>query len=157
MHPTPSHLPETNRAAITTALNGVLADAIDLHAQVKTAHWNVRGPYFAPYHELFDKAAGALAAGVDEVAERIATLGAHARGTVRRAAESSRIAELPEVSRDRDLVRLLSDRYDRFLSGVREARRAADQHADPDTSDLLTGLASETEKYAWMLRASAAE
>ena len=67
-------------------LNRHLAAAIDLHAQVKQAHWNVRGPNFIAIHELFDKVADAVEEYSDKIAERAGTLGGTAEGTVQIAA-----------------------------------------------------------------------
>ena len=55
MQPTRNSLSENIRAQSVELLNKHLAAAIDLHAQVKQAHWNVRGPGFIAIHELFDK------------------------------------------------------------------------------------------------------
>jgi starvation-inducible DNA-binding protein len=55
MQPTHNTLSENIRTQSVELLNKHLAAAIDLHAQVKQAHWNVRGPSFIAIHELFDK------------------------------------------------------------------------------------------------------
>ena len=55
MNKTRNTLHETIRAQSVELLNKHLAAAIDLHAQTKQAHWNVRGPNFIAIHELFDR------------------------------------------------------------------------------------------------------
>jgi DNA-binding ferritin-like protein len=55
MHETRNDLPAASRAKVIAALNARLADAVDLGAQAKHAHWNVKGPNFIARHELFDK------------------------------------------------------------------------------------------------------
>jgi starvation-inducible DNA-binding protein len=50
-------LSENIRAQAAELLNRHLAAAIDLHGQIKQAHWNLRGPTFIAIHELFDKVA----------------------------------------------------------------------------------------------------
>lgn len=155
LHPTPSRLPEPSRARIAEALNGVLADALDLHASVKVAHWNVKGPHFAPLHAVFEALATALASHGDEVAERAVTLGALARGTVRDVARGSRLAEYPpDTTRDLEHVRLIAERLEVLLEGVRAARAVAGGEGDEDTADLLTQVASDLEKHGWFLRAT---
>lgn len=157
MYPTPSRLPENSRARVVEGLNAVLADGTDLATQAKYAHWNLRGPLFAQLHELFDGVAGAAQGFNDEVAERVTTLGGRALGTARQAAERSRLPEPSlETVRDLDLARLLSARVERYLEGVREARRAAAEAGDEDTVDLLTGVAREMEKQGWFLQATIA-
>lgn len=155
MHRSPSHLPEAARATIAGALNAVLADGLDLHSQIKVAHWNIKGPQFAALHPLFETFAIGLAAHTDLVAERAVTLGARAYGTARHVAAVSRLADYPqETTRDLEHVRLLADRFEGFLAGVRAARGVGEQHGDTDTVDLLTGIVTDFEKHSWFLRAS---
>ena len=155
MYATPSRLPEPARVRIAEALNAVLADGLDLHASVKVAHWNLKGPQFPALHALFEQIALALAGHSDAVAERAVTLGARAFGTVRHVAKASRVADYPqETTRDLEHVRLLADRIDTYLDGVRAARTAAEKDGDTDTVDLLTQVATDLEKHGWFLRAS---
>ena len=150
---TPSPLPEAARAKIVTALNACVIDGVDLHTQIKVAHWNVRGPLFVQIHELLDDLAGHVATHVDDLAERAVTLGGRASGTARSAAQGSRIEELPhEVRRDVELTRLVAERTEAYLRGLRSARQVADGEHDADTDDLLTGVIRGLEKDVWFLR-----
>jgi starvation-inducible DNA-binding protein len=152
---TPSNLPEAARAKIVTALNACVVDGVDLYTQTKVAHWNVRGPLFVQIHELLDKVAEHVGEHVDEIAERAVTLGGRAAGTARSVAQGSRIEEIPhEVRRDLELARLIAERVETFLRGLRGAREVAEQNGDPDTEDLLTGVIRGLEKDAWFLRST---
>ena len=83
------------------------------------------------------------------------TLGARAYGTTRHVAKSSRLPEYPQdTSRDLEHVKLLAERFDKYLEGVRESRSTGEKLGDTDTVDLLTGIVTEFEKNAWFLRAS---
>jgi starvation-inducible DNA-binding protein len=155
MFTTPSHLPESARIPVVDALNAVLADGLDLFSQIKVAHWNIKGPQFAALHPLFETFAVNLALHTDATAERAVTLGGRAFGTARHVAGASRLPDYPrDTTRDLDHVRLLADRFDGFLTGVRAARAIADGVADADTTDLLTRIVVDFEKHAWFLRAS---
>src|SRR5690242_19933523 len=57
MYDTKNDLPIVVRTRMAELLNALLADAIDLGAQAKQAHWNVKGPNFIALHELFDQVA----------------------------------------------------------------------------------------------------
>jgi starvation-inducible DNA-binding protein len=156
MYPSPSNLSVAARSDIASALNARLADGLDLHAQVKVAHWNVKGPLFPSLHPLFEQFATSLAAYNDAVAERAVTLGGVAAGTARVVAATSALPELPgSVVRGLDLVALLADRIDAYLAGLRDTRDLADRLGDGDTVDLLTQIVTEFEKNAWFLRATA--
>ncbi|MCA8974213.1 MAG: DNA starvation/stationary phase protection protein Dps [Planctomycetes bacterium] len=155
MKNSPSQLPAEVRKSICDALRGVLTDGIDLHSQIKVAHWNIKGPQFAALHPLFDSFATDLAVHNDTIAERILTLGGLAVGTARHVASTSRLADYPQdVTKDLEHVRLLSERIGTYLVGVRAARDLAAEHKDDDTVDALTAIAVLFEKHAWFLHAT---
>lgn len=155
MHRSPSHLPEDARAKIADHLNARLADGLDLHSQIKVAHWNIKGPQFAALHPLFETFAVTLSGFTDQMAERAVTLGAKAFGTARHVAKVSKLPDYPqETTRDLEHVKLLADRIEKFLEGTRESRQAVEKLGDTDTVDLFTTVVSEFEKNAWFLRAS---
>lgn len=154
-YPSPSRLPEESRETIAAALESRLADGLDLHSQIKVAHWNVKGPHFASLHPLFETFATALAEFNDQVAERAVTLGARVRGTARHVAAASGIPEPPaDVVMDLALVKQLADRFEGYLDGVRAAREVAEKRGDTDTVELLTTIVEEFEKNAWFLRST---
>jgi starvation-inducible DNA-binding protein len=155
MYTSPNPLPPDARSRIADTLNARLADGLDLHSQVKVAHWNVKGPQFPSLHPLFETFAAELANHNDAIAERAVTLGGVAFGTSRHVARTSRLPEYPsDTARDSAHVALLADRFDRYLAGLRESRGLAESLRDVDTVDLLTGAITGFEKHAWFLRAS---
>ena len=155
MFKSPSQLPEAARATLSEALNARLADGLDLHSQIKVAHWNVKGPQFAALHPLFETFAVGLAAFNDAIAERAVTLGGKALGTARHVAANSKLAEYPQqTTRDMEHVKLLAERFEQYLQGLRQSRSVGESLADTDTVDLLTGVISQFETHAWFLRAS---
>jgi starvation-inducible DNA-binding protein len=155
MYKSPSQLPADTRATIATLLNARLADGLDLHSQIKVAHWNIKGPQFPSLHPLFETFATGLGDFNDAIAERAVTLGGRAVGTARVVAATSTIPEYPrEATRDLEHVRLLADRFDLYLAGLRESRATTNELGDTDTTDLLTQIITTFEKHAWFLRAS---
>ncbi|MFN0247997.1 MAG: DNA starvation/stationary phase protection protein Dps [Kofleriaceae bacterium] len=157
MYKTPSNLPEAARSTIASSLNERLVDGLDLHSQIKVAHWNIRGPQFPTLHPLFETFATALAIHNDNIAERAVTLGGHAVGTARQVAKSSRLPEYPtDMAKDLDHVKALADRIDAYLDGVRATRKLVDDQGDTITFDLLGTVLTEFEKNNWFLRATLA-
>jgi starvation-inducible DNA-binding protein len=155
MYKSPSPLAEGARTQIAETLNARLADGLDLHSQIKVAHWNIKGPLFATLHPLFETFAVGLAAHNDAIAERAVVLGARAYGTARHVAQASRLQEYPqETARDLDHVRLLAQRFEQYLDGLRHSRDVAQESGDTDSVDLLTQVITDFEKHAWFLRAS---
>ena len=158
MYQSPSPIEKNARVRLVEDLNARLADGLDLWSQVKVAHWNVKGPQFASLHPLFETFATSLANFNDAVAERAVTLGGLAYGTARHVAAHSKLPEYPaETTRGMEHVRLLAERFDVFLSGLRETRTLGEKSGDVDTVDLITGVISEFEKNTWFLRASLEE
>ena len=99
LHETKIDISKETREKVIGLLNQSLADAMDLKSQAKQAHWNVKGPSFIALHELFDQVATEMDTHVDDLAERVTSLGGVALGTVRIAAERSALAEYPhEIS-----------------------------------------------------------
>jgi starvation-inducible DNA-binding protein len=155
MYASPSRLSNEARERVSASLNDRLVDGIDLHSQIKVAHWNIKGPHFAALHPLFDGFATSLALHNDNLAERAVALGRQVEGTARHVAGASRLTEYPqETKRDLDHVRLLSERFESYLDGLRQTRSVAEEQGDTDTVDLLTGIVTEFEKHTWFLLAS---
>ena len=135
-------------------LNQSLADATDLMTQTKHAHWNVKGKEFQQLHELFDEQAALLQGHMDLLAERVTALGGSAMGTVRMAANESRIQAYPEdVVVDVEVVGALADRFAHHAELLREDIDAAMDAGDEDTADLYVELSREIDKQLWFLEA----
>jgi starvation-inducible DNA-binding protein len=154
MHATRNNMPLKLRSRIENLLNARLADALDLAAQAKQAHWNVKGPNFIALHELFDQLHDVVGGHVDTLAERITALGGTARGTVQTVARSSALAAYPEdISGGREHLTALAERLADFGARVRAAIDAADKLADAGTADLFTGISRELDQQLWLIEA----
>jgi starvation-inducible DNA-binding protein len=154
MHKTRIDIPEKARGKLTDLLNARLADAIDLQLAAKHAHWNVKGPHFISLHELFDGLAGALAGPIDDIAERITTLGGTADGTVGLVARRTSLDPYPaEIVAGSSHVEALAGAVAAFGRSLRKAMDQAGKLGDDDTADLLTGVSREVDKQLWLLEA----
>jgi starvation-inducible DNA-binding protein len=154
MHKTRNDLPQKTRARIEKLLNERLADALDLAAQAKQAHWNVKGPDFIALHELFDRVHAAVGGHVDALAERITALGGTARGTVQTVARASTLKAYPEdITAGGEHVAALADRLAEFGARVRAAIDAADKLGDAGTADLFTGVSRDIDQQLWFVEA----
>jgi starvation-inducible DNA-binding protein len=154
MYTTRNDLSQELRSKLATLLNARLADALDLQAASKQAHWNVKGPNFIALHELFDKVHANIEDHVDTLAERITALGAIARGTVQASAGASSLAPYPEdLAEGVAHLEALSDRLAEFGKKSRAAIAASDDLGDADTADLFTGISRDLDKQLWLLEA----
>src|SRR5690625_7161184 len=74
---------EEHREAIAESLTRLLADSYMLYLKTHNYHWNVTGKLFFQLHDQFEEQYTDLADAVDEIAERIRTLGYRAPGSFR--------------------------------------------------------------------------
>lgn len=153
-HPTRNDLSPKTRTQVCALLNARLADAIDLASQVKQAHWNVKGPNFIGLHELFDKVHGVVYGQVDELAERITSLGGIATGTVVAVSKATSLKPYPlSITRGADHVDALSRALGIYGAGLRKSIRAAAKAGDEVTADLFTGMTGDIDKQLWFIEA----
>jgi starvation-inducible DNA-binding protein len=154
MYETENDISAKRRSELNALMNQRLASAVDLQAQMKQAHWNVKGPSFIGLHELFDKVDEAVEDYVDKIAERIVQLGGIAEGTVRVAAARSRLVEYPLTIAD-GLAHV--EAVARALSSFgQEARTTIDEANaldDADTADLFTEVSRGIDKWLWFVEA----
>lgn len=135
-------------------MNQSLADAADLRSQTKQAHWNVKGPNFIALHELFDRISAELDTHVDNIAERITTLGGTALGTVRLSAQYSSLPEYPhEITDGVNHVKALSSAIADFGKRTRKDIDETDALGDKDTADLYTEISRAIDKALWFVEA----
>jgi len=154
LHNTKIDIEKGKREKVISILNQRLADASDLKSQAKQAHWNVKGMNFIALHELFDQVATELDPHVDDIAERITTLGGVALGTIRVAAQNSSLSEYPlEISDGAAHVDALSNALADFGKKVRADIDATDELGDKDTADLFTGISRSIDKLLWFVEA----
>jgi starvation-inducible DNA-binding protein len=156
MQTTHNTLSENIRAQSVELLNRHLAAAIDLHAQVKQAHWNVRGPGFIAIHELFDKVSEQVEGYSDQLAERAGGLGGTAHGTVQVAAERSFLIPYPHgIAGEQDHVFAVSGSLAAFGQSAREAIGQAATFGDADTADLFTEISRGIDHQLWFVESHA--
>lgn len=145
----------TNVQGVVALLSRLLADEHVLYMRLRNYHWNVVGMAFGPLHELFKEQYEEIADDIDDIAERIRSLGAPAPGTMTEFLQLATLAERPgELPDDRTMVANLVADHEAIIRHLRRDVRAADeQYDDMGTSDFLTELMQKHEKMAWMLRA----
>lgn len=155
-HSTGNDLPAKTREQSIALLNQALADLSDLYSQTKQAHWNVRGKKFFMLHELFDKLAGMVEEHLDDIAERATALGGEARGTLRMAAQASKLPEWPARLAEQEAFTVaLTQRFVLAANSIRAAIDTTAGAGDADTADLLTAVSRDLDKALWFLEASA--
>jgi starvation-inducible DNA-binding protein len=103
---------------------------------------------------LFDKISDAVLGHIDDIAERITTLGGTAEGTVAVAAKRSKLKNYPlSITAGKDHLFYLSTQLSVVGKAVRTAIEDTGKLGDADTADLFTGISRDIDKYLWFLEA----
>jgi starvation-inducible DNA-binding protein len=157
MSQTRNDLPADTRTKVCGLLNERLRDSIKIGLCAKQAHWNVKGVNFIALHKLFDEVYEQSQEWVDEIAERITALGGLADGSVA-ALNKSIVPDHPVTQVDwKTHVNSLADELATHGKQVRKDIGTTDEWGDADTSDLLTGISREVDKYLWFVEAHVQE
>jgi starvation-inducible DNA-binding protein len=145
---------ENVRNKMCDLLNPGVVEAIDLAAQIKQAHWTVKGPDFIALHELFDKLRDNVDDYVDTMAERISQLGGVVHATVQVVADKTTLKSYP-LSITTGLYHV--DYLAKSFAGVSKRTRAsidqADEAGDQATADIFTEVTRGLDKDLWFLEA----
>ncbi|MGX5914680.1 Dps family protein [Aliidiomarina sp. Khilg15.8] len=132
-------------------LNKLLANYQIFYMNVRGFHWNIRGERFFELHVKFEETYNDLLAKIDEVAERILTLGQQPHHTYSKYLENSAVKEAADIHEGRACVESILQSYQSVIKLQREILSAASDIDDEGTASLMSDYITEQEKTAWML------
>jgi starvation-inducible DNA-binding protein len=139
------------RAKVVPVVQAAQASALDLAGQCKHAHWNVKGTNFIALHQFFDTLHATVSVMVDDLAERLVTLGGVAEGRLQPAAKQSSLPAYPDATAGNDHVKALTVAFAAFAKQTRAAIDATTEMGDAATADLFTQITRELDKQLWMI------
>jgi starvation-inducible DNA-binding protein len=141
-----------SNAAVVDGLSVLLATSYSLYLKTHNYHWNVTGPMFTTLHTMFETQYTELALAVDEIAERIRSLGAFAPGSYTAFARLSTVTEENGRPKAEEMIRILTEDQLKVADAARRVVEAAEEAGDQASADLGTRRLDIHEKHAWMLR-----
>ncbi|MDB2414811.1 DNA starvation/stationary phase protection protein [Rickettsiales bacterium] len=131
----------------------VLASTYALYLKTQYYHWNVVGAEFYNLHIMFEEQYKELREAVDDVAERIRTLGGVAPGTF---SEFLKLSFLKEDEKSpsswHDMVSNLQEDHEKLAKELRNIIEGLQNNKDEGSADMFTQRMKYHEKTAWMLR-----
>ncbi|ULE32618.1 Dps family protein [Mycobacterium sp. IDR2000157661] len=137
---------------LSTSLQRVLVDLIELHLQGKQAHWNVVGTNFRDLHLQLDELVDFARDASDTVAERMRALDAVPDGRSDTVAADTTLPQFPAYERSStEVVELITARIYATVDTLRAVHDAVDAE-DPSTADILHQLIDGLEKLAWLIK-----
>ena len=143
---------ESARKEIAQGLSKVLADSYTLYLKTHNYHWNVKGPMFQTLHLMFEQQYTELATAVDDIAERIRSLGERAPGSYTEFSKLTSIKEEEGAPKAKDMIANLVTAHETLIRTARHVFPKSEEAGDEATVDLMTQRIQVHEKTAWMLR-----
>ncbi len=131
-----------------------LYDLINLASHAKQVHWTVQGREFLALHEFFDKVQADLNEHADIIAERIAALGGHVRGTIQAAVKGSQLPDYPlDIASAPKHIEAFSSSIFQLKMVVRASTKSVSELNDNGSADLLSELSRKIDEISWMVGA----
>ena len=141
-----------NRKQISQGLSGYLANTYNLYLKTQNFHWNVTGAEFYSLHLLFEMQYQAMAEEIDEVAERIRSLGFPVDASFSAFKEITNIKDEGKKLNTKDMLHSLVKGHEILIKHGRELAEIAEKEQDCGTVDMLGRRVGEHEKMLWMIR-----
>lgn len=141
-----------HKNTVVEPLATLLASSYTLYLKTHNYHWNVTGPMLTTLHTLFMTHYTELALAVDEVAERIRTLGALAPGSYTAFAKLSKVKEETGHPDAKTMIEQLVADQAAIIGTAKAVIKAAEKAGDQVSADLAIRRMDVHAKNAWMLR-----
>lgn len=138
---------------LAEGLNDLLSNYQIFYMNVRGYHWNIKGAKFFELHVKFEELYNDLLLKVDEIAERVLTLGATPVHAYTDYISLSEIKEMKNVSDGELAVGQLLDAFEILISKQRDLLLLSGESDDEGTNSLMSDYIREQEKQVWMYNA----
>ncbi|MBR9914383.1 MAG: DNA starvation/stationary phase protection protein [Algicola sp.] len=138
---------------IAQDLNNLLANFQIYYQNLRGIHWNIKGKRFFDLHVKFEELYTDANLKVDEIAERILTLGVTPLHTFEDYTKAAKVPVGKNVSMDEKAVKLIVDSLTELLKIERHILDASDAINDEGTNSMMSDFITEQEKTVWMMKA----
>ncbi|MGE0635714.1 MAG: Dps family protein [Bacteroidia bacterium] len=135
---------------LASKLNDLLANYSVFYQNVRGYHWNIKGEKFFELHLKFEELYNSLVLKIDEVAERILTLGHTPRHRYSDYFKAATIKETKETSDGKKAVEEILEAFKLLIIKQRELLDIAGKAGDEGTNALMSDYIREQEKLVWM-------
>jgi len=146
-------LNEQQSKSLAGSLNKLMANYTVFYINVRGYHWNIKGEKFFELHAKFEELYNDIVLKIDEIAERIKTLGDTPLHTFSDYLELSSIKETRNVSNGKECIQQILNAFKELLMMQREILKEAQDTNDEGTSALMSDYIRQQEKQVWMYTA----
>lgn len=140
-------------AALAEKLNVLLANYSLFYQNTRGYHWNIKGEKFFELHLKFEELYNDLLLKIDEVAERILTLGYAPNHRYSDYTKISQIQESQQVSDGMKAVEDILNSFKIIIPLQRELLQLTNDSGDEGTNALMSDYIRAQEKLVWMYSA----
>lgn len=130
------------------------ASEFSFYLKAHNFHWNVEGPGFFQFHELFGKIYEEVFDSIDDFAEKIRAIGSYMPGSYTRFSYLSEINDELEVLPAEQMLNELYEDNEKMLVIFKMCFDLSEQAGEHGFSDFIAGRMDAHRKHGWMLRAS---
>ncbi|MEO6695908.1 MAG: Dps family protein [Ignavibacteria bacterium] len=135
---------------LTKMLNILLAHYQIFYMNARGFHWNIKGDKFFELHVKFEELYNDSLLKIDEIGERILTLGHSPMHTFSDYIETSKIAEAKNISDGTKSIELIISGFKKILEVEREILELSEKASDEGTNSLMSDYIPQQEKLVWM-------
>ncbi|MEY4047874.1 MAG: hypothetical protein RL284_1425 [Bacteroidota bacterium] len=143
-------LDEAKSKALAEGLNQLLADYMIFYQNTRGLHWNIKGEKFFELHLKFEELYTNLLLKVDEIAERILTLGGTPLHTFDDFQKNTQIKSIKNISDGNSGITNVLDSFKTIIIKQRDLLNLAAETDDEGTNALMSDYIREQEKLVWM-------
>ncbi|MCB0439292.1 MAG: DNA starvation/stationary phase protection protein [Mangrovimonas sp.] len=138
---------------IANDLNSLLANFQIYYQNLRGIHWNIKGKRFFELHPKFEELYNEANLNVDEIAERVLTLGGVPLHTFEDYIGQARVPIGKNITQDEDSVKLIVSSLSELLKIERDILEKAGEANDEGTNSMMSDFITEQEKTIWMMKA----
>jgi len=139
--------------ALNKELNNLVATWSVFYTKLHNFHWYVKGPSFFTLHAKFEELYNEATLNMDEIAERLLTLGGNPVATLKEHLELSAVKEATNKETADEMVEAVVKDFQTIMKSLKKGMEEAAKEDDDMTEDLLNAIYQKTEKHQWMLNA----
>ena len=139
--------------ALASDLNQLLANFQLYYQNLRGIHWNIKGRTFFDLHVKFEELYTDANLKVDEIAERILTLGTTPLHTFEDYTKAAKVPVGKNISKDEEAVKLIVASLTELLKIERQILNNADEAKDEGTNSMMSDFITQQEKTVWMMKA----
>ncbi len=136
------------------AMNVQLSNWAVLYVKLHHFHWYVKGPHFPTLHAKFEELYDLAAEKLDELAERILTIGGRPLSTMKEYLDKATLQEASKGGSEDNMLQQAVQDLQALVAGLQQAAKLAEEAGDDATTDLFVGQIGELQKQIWLLSAT---